>query len=176
MKNRQSLMFEAASRAKKRFGGRPTPAHFATVAALCVLALGVSACEKVIHTRGNLPNKSRIAEIEPGRHARADVKEMLGSPSTRATFEKEIWYYIGSRVEESPVLQPKLLERRVLTVRFRKDGVVEEVRDYDATKGQKVKLVERQTPTRGKELTFLQQLLGNIGRFGDPRKGKADPF
>lgn len=163
MKNRRSRITRA-------------PRSIAAVAALCILAFGVGACEKVIHTRGNLPSGSRIAEIEPGRHNRADIVEMLGSPSTRATFEKEIWYYIGSRMEETAFLQPKVLERKVLTVRFGKDGIVEEVRNYDASKGRKIKLVERQTPTRGREMTFLQQLIGNIGRFGDPRKAKEEPF
>ena len=36
----------------------------------------------------------------------------------------------------------------------------------DKNSGRAFQVVDRKTPTRGKELTILEQLLGNVGRFG----------
>ena len=91
---------------------------------------------------------------------------MLGTPSTVATFEREIWFYIGGRVKSQSFFDPEVLERKVLTIQFDKRGVVKEVNNFDATKIEKIELVQRETSTKGKELTLLQQLIGNIGRFG----------
>ena len=123
-------------------------------------------CELVVHTRGNLPDPKLVAEIKPGRSNRADIEELLGTPSTRATFDNEIWFYIGSREETHVFKKSKLIERRILTVRFNNRGIVEETRNYDATHGRLVQIVKRETPTKGRELTFIEQLVGNFGRFG----------
>lgn len=149
-------------------------AHGAMLAAVAMLAL--TGCETVVHTRGNLPSLERVAEIQPGRSNRADIEELLGTPSTRAVFDKEIWLYIGSREETSVFAKPKLLERRILTIRFNKRGIVEELKTYDATSGRLVQLVERETPTKGRELTFIEQLVGNFGRFGNAAARKDSPY
>ncbi len=123
-------------------------------------------CAETIHTRGNLPDPKVVAAIEPGEHTRAQITQMLGTPSTVATFEREIWFYIGGRVKSQSFFDPEVLERKVLTIQFDKRGVVKEVNNFDATKIEKIELVQRETSTKGKELTLLQQLIGNIGRFG----------
>ena len=146
----------------------------AVLAAVALLAL--IGCETVVHTRGHLPSAKRVAEIQPGRSNRADIEELLGTPSTRAVFDKEIWLYIGSREETSVFAKPKLLERRILTIRFNQRGVVEELKSYDATNGRLVQLVERETPTKGRELTFIEQLVGNFGRFGTAAAPKESPY
>lgn len=42
--------------------------------------------------------------------------------------------------------------------------------DYDLEDGRVVSYASRETPTRGRELNLLEQLLGNIGR------GQAEQF
>lgn len=140
------------------------------------LALMLGGCEQQIDVRGNLPSPQTVSSIKPGVHKREDVRKLLGTPSTVATFEKETWYYIGGRVKSVSFFDPELLERRVLTVRFDKTGIVSEVKQIDASKSRNIELVERETPTKGKELTFLQQIIGNIGRFGGQTGSDTDIF
>ena len=59
----------------------------------------------------------------------------------------------------------------MLVIRFNKQGIVQKVEHLDKQDGRELQIVDRKTPTRGKELTILEQLLGNIGRFGG---GAAD--
>lgn len=127
--------------------------------------LMVSACSSQYATRGNLPDPERVTEIIPGEvHAR-DVAEILGTPSTFSTFGGESWYYISERVEYYAFLEPKILDRHVLQVKFDKEGLVEWVQDNDDQNVRQMEFVDRQTPTAGNEITFFEQIFGNIGRF-----------
>jgi outer membrane protein assembly factor BamE (lipoprotein component of BamABCDE complex) len=143
---------------------------FIASAAAVVLTTG---CEERVDVRGNAPDPKLLAELKPGVHKQRDVERRLGAPSTIATFDNEVWYYISGRVKTVSFFKPELLERKVLTIRFDKKGVIQDIQNFDATKLKAAELVERETPTKGKELTFIQQIIGNIGKFGDP-KGDDD--
>jgi len=145
---------------------RRTVLRLAPLCAVALMSLAMLGCEAQTDVRGNLPDPKAMAQIKPGVHTRADVTRLLGAPSTVATFNKETWYYIGGRVKTVAFFKPELLERQVVTIHFDKAGRVDSVNKIDATKGTTLSMVDRETPTKGKELTVLQQLLGNIGRFG----------
>jgi outer membrane protein assembly factor BamE (lipoprotein component of BamABCDE complex) len=144
----------------KRLIGLPV----ATLACAALLA----GCEEQVYVRGNMPDARQLSEIKPGQTTRRQVSDILGAPSTTATFEKEIWYYIGGKVKTVSFFEPELLDRKVVTVHFDKKGVVDKVEKKDSTDVKPVVLVQRETPTRGKDLTIIQQLIGNLGRFGTP--------
>jgi outer membrane protein assembly factor BamE (lipoprotein component of BamABCDE complex) len=57
-----------------------------------------------------------------------------------------------------------------LAVRFDKTGLVTEIQRYEMADGKTLILVERTTPTRGRELTVIEQLFGNIGRFSSQQQ------
>jgi outer membrane protein assembly factor BamE (lipoprotein component of BamABCDE complex) len=124
-----------------------------------------AACSPNISTHGNVPNGEIIKSIRVGMSNRDQVAAMLGTPSAVATFNKEAWYYVGSSISRVAFWKPDVLERRVLVIRFDKEGVVQKIEHLDKMDGREVKIVGRTTPTRGKELTILDQLLGNIGKF-----------
>ncbi|NQU70272.1 MAG: outer membrane protein assembly factor BamE [Rhodospirillales bacterium] len=144
--------------------------RIASPLAALFLVGAVTGCSGVVDTRGNLPLAEVVAEIKPGQHTRREILSMLGSPSTRATFEtQEVWYYIGEKTETLAFFKPNILERRILLIQFDKKGVVKNIQKMDASNGKHISLVKRITPTKGKELSVLQQILGNVGRFGKPK-------
>ncbi len=125
----------------------------------------VSACAPNVATRGNLPDPDRLAEIVPGEASRDDVAILLGSPSSAATFGDEIWYYIAARVETVAFNEPEVIDQQVVAIRFGEDGLVAAIDTYGMDDARAVEIVDRVTPTSGKEITILQQLIGNVGRF-----------
>lgn len=143
------------------------------LAGLAVLAL--SGCESGVTVRGNMPDPDIASQIQPGVHTREDVSSLLGSPSTISTFEDRKWYYIGQKTSQFAFFKPEILERDVLVVSFDEDGRVAETRSYDLADARQIDPVDRITPTEGKDLTILQQLLGNIGRFGGNEEGGFKP-
>lgn len=138
----------------------------ALLKAMFVAAAAATSCSPITDTRGNMPLKEVVETIEKGKQNQDQIVSILGSPSTKATFGKQdIWYYIGERTETVAFFDPKLLERKILVIKFDDGGLVETVTSYDASAGKHVKLVDRVTPTKGKELGVLEQLIGNVGRF-----------
>lgn len=136
--------------------------------ALCAFAflgLAVSACSPSVATRGNLTDPDRLAEIKAGETRRDDVAGILGTPTSVGTFDPNVWYYIGQKTEKIAFFQPSVLERRVVIVHFDDAGVVSEVKQLDESNAQDIEVVDRTTPTAGREMGFLEQMLGNVGRF-----------
>lgn len=135
-----------------------------------IFGLFLGACEQGIQVRGNLPDPELVSKIDPGVHSRADIAELLGSPSTISSFQDSKWYYIGQKTTQFAFFAPEVLERSVVEVSFDGNGVVAETKTYTLADGQDIDPVARVTPTEGKKITFLQQLIGNLGRFA----GKSD--
>lgn len=145
--------------------------------ALTALALAgivlAAACEPIVDVRGNLPNEEQLALIKPGDVNKEDVMAMLGTPSSVAAFDDETWYYISARTEQLAFFKPKETDRKVVAISFDPLGKVKEVRQLGMKDGKVVKPVERETPTAGNEMTFIEQMFGNVGRFSDKtRAGK----
>jgi len=135
--------------------------------AAVVAAVLAAGCSPTVDIRGNMPDPQDVAQLKVGESTRDDVIKLLGNPSTSGTFEKETWYYIGQRTEQGATFfKPTVTDQKVLAVRFDADGKLEELHEYGLKDGKPVEVVDRVTPTRGKDLTILQQLVGNVGRFG----------
>ena len=136
---------------------------------LCVAILGtvLLACAPRVATRGNTADEERLAQIELGRHGRVEVAEILGSPSSTAVFDTEVWYYISQRTETFAFFEPKVSERRVVIVAFDRQGKVSEIRTVGLEEGRQIEPVDRVTPTEGKKLGFFEQMLGNFGNLGN---------
>ena len=132
--------------------------------ALATLALTV-ACEPVRRTHGYAPRPAQLAEVTIGSDSKPVVAGKIGRPTTLGAFDTDDWYYITRSTESRAFLEPKLVSQEVVVVGFSDNGVAESVDRYGVEDGRVVNLVTRTTPTRGKRLTFLQQLLGNVGRF-----------
>lgn len=137
-------------------------------AAGVILGGMLAGCSPTLNNHGNIPEAELIQSIRIGSSNREQIAAMLGNPSAVATFDKESWYYVGMRTSQIAFLEPEILERKVLVVRFDKEGIVQQVERLDKEDGREVQIVDRKTPTRGKELTILEQLLGNVGKFAGP--------
>lgn len=131
----------------------------------CVTAVALGACTPMVDTRGNLPDDDKLALIKPGRQNREDISSMLGTPSNTSSFGDETWYYISSRTETFAFFAPEEVDRKVVAIEFDPRGIVRQVKTYGLQDGKQVEMVDRETPTAGKELSVLEQLLGNVGRF-----------
>jgi outer membrane protein assembly factor BamE (lipoprotein component of BamABCDE complex) len=151
--------------------------------ALPLLTLLLAGCVPVVNQRGYLPDPVGERSIKVGADTETSVQARLGDPSTRAVFGTDSWYYISSVERQLAFFDPKTEKRSILAIRFDKDGKVRDVRHYDLKDGHVVAFETRQTPARGRELTFLQQLfnatpgvpVGNISSGGGQTPGTGPP-
>lgn len=132
--------------------------------ALCACLL--AGCAPIVRTHGSRVDADRLAQIQPGVSRQADVAALLGTPSAEGTFDPNAWYYITQRTEQRAFFAPKLVERTVLRVTFDPaTGAVQKVEKVDPKAAVALSPVSRKTPTAGHNLTFMEQVIGNVGRF-----------
>jgi outer membrane protein assembly factor BamE (lipoprotein component of BamABCDE complex) len=122
-------------------------------------------CSVPIDQRGNLPEPKTLAEIKPGVTDKASITALLGSPSTIASFDDTTWYYISQKSEELAFFRPEARDPEVIAVVFDKDGIVKDVHKTTSKAPHTIEPVARTTPAPGKELSFIEQLIGNFGKF-----------
>ena len=137
---------------------------------LCTLTLTslLYACNPRIDVRGNLIDPQDIAAAQSEQLSKNDILRRFGSPTNVATFSSERWYYVGGKTSSLAFFRPKLIDQQVVAVAFDKNGLVSKINVYRLEDGKIIDPVKRTTPTEGQELTFLQQLLGNLGKFTKP--------
>ncbi len=139
--------------------------RLAAVLAIAILVPVLGACSPTVSARGNLPTGDQLSQIKPGVTDKASVTALLGSPSTIASFDDTTWYYISERSEELAFFRPEARDPEVVAVVFDKDGVVKDVHKTSSKSPRDIQPVARTTPAPGKELSFIEQLIGNFGKF-----------
>ena len=130
-----------------------------------ILIVPLPACSPTISARGNLPTADQLSQIKPGVSDKASVTQVLGSPSTIASFDDTTWYYISEKSEAIAFFKPEIRDPEVVTVVFDKEGIVKDVQKRSSKTPHDIQPVARTTPAPGKELSFLEQLIGNFGKF-----------
>ena len=131
----------------------------ALAAAFALASLTGSGCTPVVSQRGYLPDPVAEASVTIGKDTKTSIEQKLGDPSTRATFGGDAWYYISSVQHQIAFFAPDIESRSILAIHFDRAGKVANVRHYGLKDGHVVAFETRETPTRGRELTFLEQLL-----------------
>jgi len=131
------------------------------LAAATTALIVLGACAPRVATVGNAPRKEQLEKVRPGQ-TKEQVRQALGSPSSVAMFDKNIWYYISKREESYAFFKPTVKEQKVLIVRFTDAGQVREVKRLSLADSRDVKYVDQETPTLGREdgvITSLMRLL-----------------
>jgi outer membrane protein assembly factor BamE (lipoprotein component of BamABCDE complex) len=143
---------------------------------LPLLLLGAcSVFASPIQNRGNRVDSDVLGELVVGTSTKADVTALIGSPTARATFDDDTWIYIGLQTRQriGRTLGVEAMDNTVLT--FNDQGVLSTVKRLNDDDSLPVEVVSRTTPSPGSEASFMQMLLGNVGRYnpvsGAPKTG-----
>jgi len=143
----------------------------ALLAALLALAGG---CSPVISNRGYLEDLDAEAGVAVGKDTKTTIEKKLGDPSVQAEFTGDAWYYVSAVEKQVAFFDPTVESRHILAIYFDKDGKVSDMKHYGLEDGHVVAFETRTTPTRGRELTFLQQLFnatpGVPGGYGQEQE------
>jgi outer membrane protein assembly factor BamE (lipoprotein component of BamABCDE complex) len=122
---------------------------------------------------GNRVDADMLKELVPGTSTRTDVTALLGSPTTRATFDDNQWIYVGQTVQSRIGQTPGVRSQDVVVLSFNDQGVLQGLKHLTLADSKPVAMAAGATPSPGSEASFMQQLLGNVGRFtaGAPGAG-----
>jgi len=136
---------------------------------LIAIPLMLSSCTPVVAQRGNMLEDYQLQDVQTGTHTQSDILRLLGSPTTVSTFDTKVWYYIGQETEKRGILDAEVKNERIVAVTFNEEGVVQDIKEIDSDRLD-IPYARTKTPTHGNDLTFTQQLLGNLGRFNPKEK------
>lgn len=142
-----------------------------------MLLTACSVIEAPRQLRGNRVDADQLKELVPGTSTRADATSLLGSPTAKATFDDNTWIYIGETTRTRVGRTPGIMQQDVVLLSFDNGGVLRGVKRLNQNDGLDVSVVSRATPSPGSEASFLQQLLGNVGKFsaGGPSTSGRTP-
>jgi outer membrane protein assembly factor BamE (lipoprotein component of BamABCDE complex) len=152
---------------------RPRRALRPVVLLMAILLAGCTVSED---QRGHLPDPDKLAEIHPGSTTKEQVVRILGSPSSASTFDDNVWYYISRRVKQVAFFSPTVTDQQVYIVTFNDKGIVKDLGHKTLADATPITPAPGATPAPGRELSFIEQLIGNIGRFGgSPSAASSTP-
>lgn len=150
--------------------------RFSSKLVLIGVAAGLlSACNPTLRNHGYVAAEDKPQAVETGSDTKASVLARLGNPSVKGTFDEDLqtdtWYYMSAVRQRFAYLRPLIEERSITAVTFNEEGQVAKVAEYGIEDGRYVNYVDRKTPTRGRELSILEQVFGTIGRLPTDRIG-----
>jgi len=121
--------------------------------------------------RGNMVDADAMKQLVPGTSTRKDVMTLMGSPTAKATFDDNTWLYIAEVTRPVIAGTQTVLDQQVIALTFDQQGILRNVSTKTADDGISVSMASGATPSPGSEATFMQQLLGNVGRFNPTAGG-----
>ncbi len=133
---------------------------------LVFAVFSLQACVSVRSSHGYVLERDQTElTAEIGLDSKESILAKYGEPSMIGTFDDNAWYYLNSLDTTRAFFNAKTKRRFIVGFRFDEEGVVTEKLTFDLSDSNNMKMVSRETPTRGKELNFWEQLLGNVGQL-----------
>ena len=133
--------------------------HRLRAVAAAVLVCGVLAgCTGEQFQKGYILPPGALEQIPIGA-SQDQVLIVLGTPSTVATLNGEVFYYISQRTSR-PVMfmNQRVIDQRVIAVYFDKNRQVVRLANYGLKDGKIFDFISRTTATSGQEMSYLTPL------------------
>jgi outer membrane protein assembly factor BamE (lipoprotein component of BamABCDE complex) len=147
-------------------------------AVLALVLVGVAtlpACTRIQNASGYIVDETLVTAIQPGVDNRDSVAKTLGRPSIASQWDDKQWYYVSRNTKQLAFLTPRPSSQSIVVVNFDAAGNVAGVERRGLEKVASIDPVDDETPTLGRESGILEDLFGNIGRFGGAPAGNAPP-
>jgi len=136
----------------------------APLCALLASAALVTGCAPTNVYQGFQAIENKPADTKIGIDTKSSVTTRLGSPSAVSTFDPNVWFYISQVTQTQSFYTPKAVRRDIVVLTFDKqDEKVAKMDTLSLKDGRVIAFNGRETPTRGRELTALEQLIGSLG-------------
>ena len=136
----------------------------ASLSALAVGAVSLTACAPVTKYQGYQAIDEKPTEIKVGTDTKTTVRTQYGTPTATSSFDPDVWFYITQTSDQFGAYRPHVRTRDVVAVTFDKtSGVVKSIDTFDMADGRVIAFNGRETPTVGRELSVIEQLLGTVG-------------
>jgi len=134
---------------------------------ICLCALMISACGLEKYQNSDLPDTRRLSAIQVG-DSKEKVLRVLGSPNYQAIPEEgvgDVLFYAQSKKTSRIFFEPKIVERIVHVYTFNSQGILTNKQQLTLADANNVSYDSSVTHVGGNELSVLEQLAENFGRY-----------
>ena len=141
---------------------------------LLLITLFFSACtlKRVEKHHGVHFLNKKQEKLTVNQSNRNDILELLGSPSTRSTFDNDLWIYIERETKRPSILvfgQEEVIINNVLLLEIDNMGLLHKKEFLDVTKMENIKFTEQVTESQYKQRTFIYDFLSSMRqKINDP--------
>jgi len=101
-----------------------------------------------------------------------DIIQLLGPPSTKSTFDNDVWIYIERKTTKSSLLKlgkKKILTNNVLILEIDTRGLLTSKKLYDINKMEKLKFSESKTEIQYSKSSFVYDFMSSLRqKINDP--------
>ncbi len=132
---------------------------------LLALVLSLAACTARMRNHGYTPSDADLAQIQVGVDTRESVIEAVGSPAGYGVLRETGIYYLSAKTRTWGPREPEFIDRQLVAISFGPGGRVSNIERFTLRDGNVVALSRRVTDSNISGVSFLRQLLGNLGRF-----------
>ena len=141
---------------------------------LIIIFLFITNCtlNKVIKHNGVHFLEKKQTKLTVQTSNKNDIIQLLGPPSTKSTFDNDLWIYIERKSNQSSIIKlgkEKLITNNVLLLEINSRGLLKTKEFTDITKMQEVKFSTLTTDSQYKKKTFLYDFLSSMRqKINDP--------
>jgi outer membrane protein assembly factor BamE (lipoprotein component of BamABCDE complex) len=141
---------------------------------LIVLFLFISSCtlNKVIKHHGVHFLEKKSEKLVIGKTNKNDIFELLGPPSTKGSFDEELWIYMEIQTSSSKISKlgkKKLLKNNILLLDIDNRGILSKSIFIDKDKMNEIKFSEDTTQMSYSKNSFIYEFLYSVRqKINDP--------
>ena len=139
-----------------------------------IISLFTSACtlKKVVNHHGVQFLNKKQEKLTVNQSNKNDILKLLGSPSTKSTFDNDLWIYIERKTDNSSLTKfgsEKIIVNNVLLLEINNMGLLEKKEFLDLATMQELKFSEQTTENQYKKNTFVYDFLSSMRqKINDP--------
>jgi outer membrane protein assembly factor BamE (lipoprotein component of BamABCDE complex) len=141
------------------------------------LSVAITACTPIITHHGFNNIDSMRSWVKSNTILKSELLSRFGPPSFVDDDDSTMtsFYYIAFTKERFAFFKPEVTERRIIVVHFKGDAY-QDYAEYTLEDGKEINIVSDKTPTFGKEMSVIQQILSNVGKFNNVpgQRGRSD--
>jgi len=139
-----------------------------------IISLFISSCtlKKVEKHHGVHFLNKKQEKLTVNQSNKNDILKLLGSPSTKSTFDNDLWIYIERKTDNSSLTKfgsERIIVNNVLLLEVNSMGLLETKEFLDLNNMQELNFSEQTTENQYKKNTFVYDFLSSMRqKINDP--------
>tara|TARA_B100000787_G_scaffold162750_1_gene143818 strand:+ start:417 stop:875 length:459 start_codon:yes stop_codon:yes gene_type:complete len=139
-----------------------------------ILSLFLNSCtlKKVENHHGVHFLNKKQEKLIINKSNRNDILKLLGSPSTKSSFDNDLWIYIERKTDNSTLVKfekEKIILNDVLILEINNKGILQKKEFFDLKSMKNVKFTEQKTDSYYEKKSFVYNFFSSLRqKINDP--------